>query len=346
MSKNILNMNIVFPIGFLLLFCDLTVTLGQQPPVISNFVNSEIVNHAIELKEGSSYRFSLQCNGRGQPEPQYKWFRNNVEIQNEDECEGTGCGEDSPDVGNGLVLENDNEILTFSNPKFSNVGHYHCEARNDFGMAKSEVIFVTNQLPPNPNDDGYTIPQFTEGGPQPQLIPYEKPTTLHCAAEGQPDPEIIWTKDGDIINVLYDIEHRGQISLDLATKSLTVNSVKEDTVGTYACNATNLAGYTYKSVPLNILKQSPLFLEKPINKNLSVGMKGIFRCSVGGYPVPIISWKHKNVELDTENNLVSRNKYQRNSEGGLIINSISKEDEGSLTCSAINEEGSISGKYV
>ena len=342
-------LKIFFQIGFSLLLFNARLASCQQPPVISNFVNGEIDNHAIELKEGSSYRVSLECNGIGPPEPEYKWYHNNKEIQNEiDESNTEGSGF----VGSGRFTANNNEILTIYEPEQSNtlknhIGYYYCEAKNNFGTAKSEVIYVADKPLPNPNDLGYTIPQFTDGGPKPQVIPYERPATLHCAANGDPTPDIIWTRDGTIIDFRYEVRNRGQIHLDTSTNDLTVNNVKEDTVGTYACNATNMVGYVYKSVRLNILRQSPHFVERPMNKNLSTGMKGIFRCSVGGYPEPTISWMHKGVDIDTNNNIISpNNKYELNSEGGLIINSISKEDEGSLTCSADNTEGTISGKYA
>ena len=141
----------------------------------------------------------------------------------------------------------------------------------------------------------------------------------------------------------------GKIKLDSTTNALTINSVKEDMVGTYACNATNLAGYVYKSVPLNILKQAPIILEKPMNKNVSIGMKAIIRCSVTGYPQPSASWKYNGVDVLTINagKVVAelKNKYQIMPDGGLTIDNIKKEDGGNYTCSASNSEGKISGKF-
>ena len=74
--------------------------MGQNPPVISNFLNSDIKNHAIELKEG----ISLECDGRGQPDPKYKWFKNGKEVETEVE----GSGEDFT-----AVVEVNNNIISF-----------------------------------------------------------------------------------------------------------------------------------------------------------------------------------------------------------------------------------------
>ena len=328
-----------FHIGVSLIILNVGICIGQNPPVISNFLNGDIKNHAIELKKGT--KVSLECDGRGTPNPTYKWFQNDEEIFSDVE----GSGQETKET---IVLSSNNKVLTFVGLETNYKGFYHCEAHNEHGTAKSEVIYATDDLPIFPDPEGYTVPEFTEGGPKPQLVPFEQQTTLVCAAKGDPTPDITWTRDGKIINPQYEIVNRGQIKLDHSTNSLTVNSVNEDTVGTYACNATNRAGYVYKSVPLNILKQPPVFVEKPFSKNISIGMKGIMRCSVHGYPKPTTAWKVKNEDVNLNNAgkvMVGIPKYEVMPDGGLTINSISEEDAGSLTCTATNSEGEISGKF-
>ena len=324
-------------IGILFLILNLRTTIGQNPPVISNFLLSDIINHAIELKEG----ISLECDGRGDPEPTYKWYKNGEEVQ--DETEGSGEG-----LEQAIELKNNNQIITFSSAEVRFHGFYHCEAENEHGKAVSEVIFVTDELPPNPNDNGWTIPEFKDAGPKPHLVPFEQSATLNCDAKGEPTPDIVWTKDGQVINVKYEIQNMGKVKLN-NDNSLTIVSVKEDMVGTYACNATNLAGYVYKSVRVNILKQAPIILEKPMSKNISINSKGIIRCSVGGYPKPKTSWKYNNVDVLTINagKVVAelKNKYEIMPDGGLTINNIIEEDKGNYTCSASNSEGLSEGEF-
>ena len=331
-------LKVKFHIGILFLALNLRTSMGQNPPVISNFLNGDIVNHAIELKEGISF----ECDGRGHPEPKYKWFKNGNEVQPETE----GSGEGTTDS---IELKNNNQMITFSSIESHLHGFYHCEAENEHGTAVSEVIFVTNELPPNPNDNGWTVPEFVDGGPKPHLIPFEQSATLFCDAKGEPTPDIVWTKDGQLMDFRYELQNMGKIKLDSSTNSLTINSVKEDMVGTYACNATNLAGYVYKSVPLNILKQAPIIVEKPMSRNISIGMKGIIRCSVEGYPKPTTSWKYNGVDVLSINagKLVAelKNKYEIMPDGGLTINNIEKEDKGNYTCSASNSEGDNFGKF-
>ena len=328
-------LNPFYHVGFSLLLFNVRICIAQQPP--TNFVNRGINNHQIQLIEGSGCEISLECDGMGQPQPEYRWFKNEIEI---DENGGSEC--ENSCIPETQARRSKRSVNAIS---ITCEGYYHCEATNKFGKAKSEVIFISKNLLSNPTGNGDTVPQFTHE-PKPELVPYKQSKTLHCAATGNPNPTIIWTRNGIEINSEYQNTHMGQVDLDTATNSLTINSVNDDAVGTYACNATNRAGYDYKSVPVYILNQSPNFLDTPMNKNLSIGMKGTFSCRVGGYPEPTISWTHNNVEIDIQKNIVSQSKYEMTADGSLIISSIGIEDEGSFSCSARNTEGVISGKYV
>ena len=88
---------------------------------------------------------------------------------------------------------------------------------------------------------------------------------LRCDALGSPEPEIIWTKNGEILEDFRD------------KKVLTIDDVDTADIGTYACNVSNIAGYDYKMVYLNILTQAPIFRETPRNRTVSIGMEVILR---------------------------------------------------------------------
>ena len=76
--------------------------------------------------------------------------------------------------------------------------------------------------------------------------------TFHCEAGiGSPHARIQWTFNGKVLDAFSD------------KNELTIPSVYPHNVGTYACKASNRAGYDYKSVYLNILTQSPTFNEIP-----------------------------------------------------------------------------------
>ncbi len=67
--------------------------------------------------------------------------------------------------------------------------------------------------------------------------------TFKCAARGSPEPAIRWSKNGVELEEARDQEY------------LAYENVGEEHIGTYACNASNVAGYTYKvsCVDLNLI---------------------------------------------------------------------------------------------
>jgi hypothetical protein len=69
-----------------------------------------------------------------------------------------------------------------------------------------------------------------------------------CNATGYPKPEMIWMYNGMRLELAPFNPRR--ISDD--NKITIYNLTKEDT-GNYGCNATNVHGYTYKDVYVNVL---------------------------------------------------------------------------------------------
>jgi hypothetical protein len=72
---------------------------------------------------------------------------------------------------------------------------------------------------------------------------------------------------------------------------LTIPWVNGDSIGTYACNASNSGGYVYKSVYLNIISQKPALIEEMGNRTAAVGqVKLKLRCKAKAFPKPEYSW--------------------------------------------------------
>lgn len=73
-------------------------------------------------------------------------------------------------------------------------------------------------------------------------MPHDEALTLHCKAEGEPEPKIEWFKDGK--PVVSDKSHR---VVALATGSLfflhVVHTKKEQDDGVYWCVARNSVGF-------------------------------------------------------------------------------------------------------
>ncbi len=79
--------------------------------------------------------------------------------------------------------------------------------------------------------------------PEVEIAHIGSDVTFKCAARGSPEPAIRWSKNGVELEEARDQEY------------LAYENVGEEHIGTYACNASNVAGYTYKvsCVDLNLI---------------------------------------------------------------------------------------------
>jgi len=121
-------------------------------------------------------------------------------------------------------------------------------------------------------------------------------------------------------------------------ETLTIDSIKPENIGTYACNISNEAGYEYKMVYLNILTKKPIFEETPAKRQMrSKGQKAIFRCGVRAYPPASIQWFFEDKEI-------SRSSEYTLLDGDLTIEKVQLHMEGTYECRASNIMGEIRSK--
>ena len=171
--------------GLVLCIWLLPAQAAEQPPVISKFANINSDNHIQLLNENQLNRFSFECLAKGQPQPQYKWFKDGEELSESNLPAGLELG------------GSDSQILDFSEPSVQeHSGHYHCEASNTVGKALSEVIFVTDTLPKYP--EWAVFPTFDEQ-PETEIKEAGRNAEFRCSASGDPAPDITWTKNGEIL---------------------------------------------------------------------------------------------------------------------------------------------------
>ena len=248
-------------------------------------------------------------------ESQIVWYRGSEALQEED-------GLQLYKGRHGLA-----SILEFTSPGPQHAGLYHCEATNALGRALSPVVHLTSSLPtPAPNH----IPPTFIHAPENEIAGAGSRVVLRCEAGGSPKPKIQWTKNGE--------KMVGQTS-----SRLVIDSLSQADVANYACNASNIAGYEYKNVIVNILTVSARITRGPPKELLvSRGSLVMLPCEVEGHPKPSITWSKDGVSVkESKKHLVDQDT------GSLAVMEAREEDQGIYTCTASNQGiDSKSGKLI
>ncbi|XP_073949649.1 limbic system-associated membrane protein-like [Choristoneura fumiferana] len=181
--------------------------------------------------EGRS--FTLSCKANGNPEPRISWYRNEVEISDDDESE--------PKYR--LMTKYNSEgiegLLTIISLVSEDSGNYTCKAIQESHLADDCTASKSLNITLNVNH----APSFGEGDEKQKIYGKEAEIVfIRCEADGYPFPSYLWfKKDGeDLIKLSEDITVTSNHS---GTASELQLKVTEDTYDNeYMCRATNTLG--------------------------------------------------------------------------------------------------------
>uniref|UniRef100_A0A0B7AY06 Cell adhesion molecule-related/down-regulated by oncogenes n=1 Tax=Arion vulgaris TaxID=1028688 RepID=A0A0B7AY06_9EUPU len=155
-----------------------------------------------------------------------------------------------------------------------------------------------------------------------------------CRAEGDPNPEIIWSHNDNVINT--NVEERYNI---LQNGTLMIESAQDSDKGVYECIARNAAG-TVKTGKAELRymgdQEIPKFMEVPNDITAVEGDDAELPCHAMGNPRPDITWTHNSDPIS--NNIRAR----KLDNGALVISNIRVSDAGQYECSASNSMKTIS----
>ncbi|TFK00621.1 cell surface glycoprotein MUC18 [Platysternon megacephalum] len=170
-----------------------------------------------------------------------------------------------------------------------------------------------------------------------------KHAKLSCYVTGEPKPEIVWKKDGEVItegrrHIVYEDEQENFV--------LKILFCKQVDNGLYTCTASNLAGQTYSSVLVTVREPTIPFKTKLKDVEVQEKESATFQCEV---PVP----STETAWFKEETKLQQSKKYNIEEEGTcrrLTVQNVTTDDdavyicemkEGSRTIAELTVQGNI-----
>ncbi|KAK6635683.1 hypothetical protein RUM44_000937 [Polyplax serrata] len=181
-----------------------------------------------------------------------------------------------------------------------------------------------------------TKPKFTKPDQMHKICvkPAGNMIKLKCPAEGNPFPNITWTKDG-----LPPTRHLGTIRY--SRWSIVLEDLVTDDAGNYTCIVCNTEGcidFTFNVDVMEVVHHRPILTEAPRNITAVLGENATFRCLILSHLHHHLVWVSKKV--DEVDNLEEINNHTVKAGADILeIHNVTHEHEGWYTCIAGNSLG-------
>ncbi|XP_051854514.1 neurofascin isoform X7 [Antechinus flavipes] len=288
----------------------------SQPPTITK---QSVKNYIVDPRDN----ILIECEAKGNPAPSFQWTRNSRFFNV------------AKDPRVSMFRRSGTLVIDFRSggrPE-EYEGEYQCFARNKFGTALSNRIFLQvskSPLWPKENLD-------------PVVVQEGAPLTLQCnPPPGLPSPVIFWMSSSmEPINQDKRVS-QGQNG-DLYFSNVMLQDAKTD----YSCNARFHFTHTIQQknpftlkvlTTRGVAERTPSFMY-PLGTSSSQmvlrGMDLLLECIASGVPAPDIAWYKKGGDLPA-----GKVKFE-NFNKALRITNVSEEDSGEYFCLASNKMGSI-----
>ncbi|XP_065340090.1 cell adhesion molecule Dscam1-like isoform X3 [Cloeon dipterum] len=214
------------------------------------------------------------------------------------------------------------KVLTIHGVARSDRGMYQCLVRGTEDNAQGSSELTLGAVAPELL--GTFIAQTIQPGPS---------VSLRCAASGSPHPHITWLLDGAELGGSNGLVLNSFLASGGDVVShLNITSARVHHGGLYSCVASNSAGSTSHSAPLNVY--GPPSARPPRNLTVVAGTDVFLRCPVAGFPISSVTWRQGDLSLPA-------NPRQRVFPNGtlLIKNVEGSVDSGQYSCVVSNTQG-------
>uniref|UniRef100_A0A8C3L9I5 Contactin 2 n=1 Tax=Chrysolophus pictus TaxID=9089 RepID=A0A8C3L9I5_CHRPC len=206
-------------------------------------------------------------------------------------------------------------LLHIQNVDFEDEGTYECEAENIKGRDTYQGRIIIHAQP-----DWLDVITDTEADIGSDL-------RWSCVASGKPRPAVRWLRDGQPL--------ASQNRIEVSGGELRFSKLVLEDSGMYQCVAENKHGTVYASAELTVQALAPDFRLNPVKRLIPAARSGkvIIPCQPRAAPKATVLWT-KGTEL-----LINSSRVTITADGTLILQNISKSDEGKYTCFAENFMG-------
>ncbi|CAD7667905.1 unnamed protein product [Nyctereutes procyonoides] len=276
---------------------EMWLSVNTEPRIHVN--GSQDADEPLRVTAKAGDEVTLDCEAQGSPPPLVTWtkdFRPVPSITNRHRLLPSGS-------------------LRLAQAQVGDSGLYRCTANNPAGSASQHYI-VQVQAPPQ-----------MQPGPRVLKVLAGEILDLNCMAEGSPEPQLSWSKDG------VALQGGGPEG------SIHFSAIRTHDAGWYRCEASNSAGVDAWELELQVLEppyweanETSGLLERVVGENASLP------CPARGTPTPQVTWW----KGPSSEPLRGRPGLEVLDEGSLFLASVSPTDSGEYKCQATNEAGSTS----
>lgn len=251
----------------------------------------------------------LECNPpKGHPEPVVKWKKDgdNLDLTS----------------SNRIKIDERGNLVIYKAQK-KDQGRYQCSAVNTASIKTTKPVRMRVHDPP-----------FFVIKPQDTSAIKGQDVLIKCQASGDPHPDIVWTREGQDIDI-------SKVRI-IHGKGLKIENVQPSDEGTYICSAKNLVGNVIASSQLKVLEPPVISVSPVASVQTKVGDSVKLDCLAAGKPLPLLFWTK---EGSGDQVMFPGHSYGQNTQvsedGSLFVVSAQESDSGFYTCNAINEVDTV-----